>query len=125
MENIENKDEQKETKKEPVDNKKIITSILDGSFLTNNLFIKQMPFVFFLGFLSLIYITVRNQSEKTLINYTTVQREVRELRAESISIASELMFISKQSEVLKAVTEKNLGLVEATEPPKKILINND
>ncbi len=107
------------------ENKKLLTSILDGSFLTSRIFLRQLPFIFFLGLLALIYITVRNHSEKTLISYTLLHREVRELRAESISIASELMFISKQSEVYKAVTEKNLGLIEASEPPKKIIIKKN
>ena len=104
-------------------NKNILRNILDGSFLTKNFFVKQMPFIFFLAFLAVIYISNRNQSEKILNKINKLQREVRELRSESITIASDLMFISKQSEVNDMVVKKGLGLQEVTEPPKKLIIS--
>jgi hypothetical protein len=48
--------------------------------------------------------------------------EIKELRSEYISSKSDLMFISKQSEVAKAV-EKS-GLREPVVPPMKILVTD-
>jgi hypothetical protein len=52
----------------------------------------------------------------------TIQNELKKLRAESVSIAAELMEISRQSTVVKMVLEKNLGLKESLEPPKRLII---
>lgn len=38
-------------------------------------------------------------------------------------MASQLMYISKQSQVAKLVEEKGLGLEESVVPPKKIKAN--
>ncbi|HOU74339.1 MAG TPA: FtsL-like putative cell division protein, partial [Tenuifilum sp.] len=42
------------------------------------------------------------------------------LRAESITTAAQYMSISRQSEVVKLVEEKGLGLIESRVPPKKL-----
>jgi len=47
--------------------------------------------------------------------------EVKNLRAEQITIAAELMYISKPSEVSANVNAKNLGLKQSVEPPKKLI----
>jgi hypothetical protein len=52
-----------------------------------------------------------------------LQKEVRELRAEAISTASELENISRQSQVARMVESRGLGLEEAVEPPLKISVN--
>ena len=51
-----------------------------------------------------------------------LQTELKEMRARAISIASELEFVSRQSEVAKLVESKGLGLKEAVEPPIKITV---
>ena len=51
-----------------------------------------------------------------------LQTELKELRARAISTASELEFISRQSEVAKLVEKQGLELREAVEPPIKITV---
>jgi hypothetical protein len=51
-----------------------------------------------------------------------VKKELKELRYEQITTRSELMYISKQSEVARRL--KVTGLKESTVPPEKILIRN-
>jgi hypothetical protein len=51
-----------------------------------------------------------------------LQKEINELRAEAITTSSELMFISKQSEVVKLVKKRGIDLEESVEPPRKIVI---
>jgi hypothetical protein len=46
--------------------------------------------------------------------------EVGNLRSEQITITSELMNISRPSEVAALVESKGLGLKESMEPPKKL-----
>ena len=45
-------------------------------------------------------------------------KEIKELRYEHITTQSELMNMSKQSEVLRRTEAENLGLHELTEPPR-------
>jgi hypothetical protein len=96
--------------------------ILDGSLLAKKEVAKQLPFIIFLTLLGIIYIANRYHAERVSREVLSLQEEVKELRAESITTASELMFISKQSEVSKLVEQRGLGLKESLEPPKKIVI---
>jgi hypothetical protein len=94
--------------------------LIDGSILTQGAIVSQLPFVLFLSFLAIIYIGNRYHAEKVIRDLTNLQTEVKDLRAEAITTASELMFISKQSEVVKMVEENQLDLQESVKPPIKI-----
>lgn len=94
--------------------------LIDGSILTRKTIVNQLPFILFLSFLAVIYIGNRYHAEKVIRDLTSLQAEVKDLRAEAITTASELMFISKQSEVVKMLESKQLDLVESLKPPIKI-----
>ena len=59
-------------------------------------------------------------SHGNLRQSATLTRQLKELKSEFITVRSELMFVSKQSEVAKAVSMK--GLYESVVPPKKIIV---
>ena len=99
-------------------------SPIDGSVLTRNWVANQVPFIIFITFLAILYIANRYHAERVVRETVKMQREVEELRFESITKASDLMYISKQSEVARMVQEKKLGLEELVEPPSKIVIEN-
>jgi len=94
--------------------------LIDGTILTRKAIVRQLPFVLFLSFIAIIYIGNRYHAEKVIRDLTNLQAEVKDLRAESITIASELMFISKQSEVVKMIEENQLDIKESVKPPIKI-----
>jgi hypothetical protein len=71
--------------------------------------------------LAVLYIGNRYHAERMVRKITATEMEVKNLRAEQITIASELMYISKPSEVAASVIEKNLGLKPSVEPPKKLV----
>ncbi|MGE0088331.1 MAG: FtsL-like putative cell division protein [Bacteroidales bacterium] len=113
-----------EDKKEPKKARKgSIRDVLDGSVLTNDWFVKQLPYIIFLVLLAFIYIGNRYHAEKIVRRNIELQKEINDLRAESITTAAELMLISKQSEVAKKVKERGLDLEESVVPPKKIVVN--
>ncbi len=95
---------------------------IDGSVLTRRLVIKQLPFVIFLSILAILYIGNRYHAEKVFRRSVELQSELKELRSEAITVSAELMHLSRQSEVLKLLGEKNINLVESLEPPKKIVV---
>ncbi len=108
---------------EPKDEKKPIKAkeFLDGSILIRETMTRQLPFILFLTVLAVLYIGNRYHAEKMVRNISEIEIEVKNLRAEQITIASELMNISKPSEVSAIVNEKNLGLKPSFEPPKKLI----
>jgi hypothetical protein len=56
-----------------------------------------------------------------VIRLNQLQSDVKELRAKSITISSDLVRISRQSEVARLVLRYELGLQENLEPPKKLI----
>jgi hypothetical protein len=116
IEFVDQKTEQKEIRKGSV------WDVFDGSLLTRDTVVRQLPFVLFITFLIILYIGNRYHAEKVIRENMQLQTEVRELRARAISTASELEFISRQSEVAKMVSKRSMGLHEAVDPPIKITV---
>ena len=74
----------------------------------------------FLTFLGIVYIANGYATEKLYMKKVNMEKELSELRFESITTASELMRISVPSEVEKRIREAGLDLVQSKEPPTKI-----
>ena len=72
--------------------------------------VKQVPFFLFLAMLAVVYIYNGHYADKTIRNINRTGKEVKELKYEYIAVKSEVMFQSKQSELVKAV--EPLGLKE-------------
>ena len=97
-----------------------IKELIDGTFLVRENMIRQLPFLLFLTFLGVIYIGNRFHAEYMVRQINELKIEVSNLRAEQITITSELMNISRPSEVAALVESRGLGLKESIEPPKKL-----
>lgn len=119
VEFIEEKQERKEQKFAS------IKELLDGSLLANDFIAKQLLYIVFVVVLAFAYIANRYHAEKVVRANFKLTQEISDLRAEAITTSSELMLISKQSEVARLVEKRGLGLKESVEPPKKIIIEKD
>ena len=97
-----------------------IRELLDGTILVRENVLKQLPFVLFLTLLGIIYIGNRFHAERMVRKISEMKTEVGNLRSEEITITSELMNISRPSEVAALVASKKMGLKESMVPPKKI-----
>lgn len=95
--------------------------LLDGNVLTRKAVLKQSRFIFLLVLVAFSSIANRNHAEKTVIRLSRLQGDVKELRAKSITISSDLIRISRQSEVARLVNRYELGLQENLEPPIKLI----
>jgi len=84
-------------------------------FLNYQSLVHQVPFFLFLAILAVIYIYNGHYADKTIRNINKTAKEVKELQWEYKTVKSEVMFHSKQSELVKAV--EPLGLKELTEAP--------
>jgi cell division protein FtsL len=99
-----------------------VKSIIDGSVLTVSSVVKQIPFILFLVFLAVVYIANRYHAEKVVREMYALQDTVRDLQAEQLTTASELMDLSKPSKVQDLINQKGLGLSESIKPPYKIIV---
>ena len=81
--------------------------------------VKQVPFFLFLTVLAVIYIYNGHYADKTIRNINRTAKEVKELQWEYKTVKSEVMFQSKQSELIKAV--EPIGLKELTEAPAVLM----
>ena len=72
--------------------------------------------------LAMAYIANKYNSEKLIRETIATQNELKELKCEKIAVQSELMSLSKQSEIAKLIEEKKLDLYLLIEPPKKIVV---
>ena len=95
--------------------------LVDGNVLTRQAVLKQSRFILLLVLIAFLSIANRNHAEKTVIRLNRLQSDVKEMRSKSISTQSELVRISRQSEVTKLVNTYELGLEENLEPPKKLI----
>ncbi len=98
-----------------------LRDLLDGNVLTRKAVLKQSRFILLLVLIAFSSIANRNHAEKTVIHLNRLQGDVKEMRAKSITISSDLVRISRQSEVVRLVNRYELGLEENLDPPKKLI----
>jgi len=112
--------------KAPVNGKlisKATQEVLGGSLLEKERTFRMFPFLLFLAFLAFIYITNDFALESKVREVSHLKKEVQELRYEYITVKSNLITISKQSQLAKRL--KKLGIKENKEPLKVIKIKDN
>lgn len=77
--------------------------------------VRQIPFFLFLTFLAVIYIYNGHRADKTVRAIGKIGRELKELQYEYKTVKGDVLFRSRQSELVKAV--EPLGLKELTTAP--------
>ncbi len=97
-----------------------LSKIFGGSFLSDDRTIQHIPFILFLALIAILYIANGYYADDKIREVNKISNQIKELRTEYISSKSDLMFISKQSQVAAAVD--TLGLKEPVVAPMKIEI---
>ena len=100
-----------------------IKELLSGSMISEKLILQNLGYVSLITLLLAIYIGNRFHAEKVTRETSRLQREVKDLKAESLSTSAALMYMSRQSEVYRQVREKGLNLDELKAPPYKLIVN--
>jgi cell division protein FtsL len=116
---------EKTTKKNEAGNKQgsFIKELLSGTMITEKIILNNLWYILLLTLYAAVYIGNRFHAEKVTRQMTKLQREVKELRAESLATSADLMDLSRQSEVYRLVREKGLNLEELKTPPYKLLVD--
>ncbi len=116
-------EEDKNTEAKQTKSSAFLKDLLSGSTISEKIILKNLGYVFLVTFLAAIYIGNRFHAEKVTREMTRLQREVRDMKAESLSTSADLMDISRQSEVYREVKDKGLNLEELKTPPYKLIVS--
>jgi hypothetical protein len=116
--------EEKDDKtKKKVTTGNLLKDLMSGSMVTDKIILKNIGYILMLTILGAIYIANRFHAEKITRETTHLQKEVRDLRSESLSTSTDLMYASKQSEVFRLIKEREINLEELREPPYKLIVD--
>ena len=89
--------------------------------------VKNIPFFLFLSALAIVYIYNGHYADKTIREISKTERELKELQYEYKTVKGDVLFRSKQSELVKAV--EPLGLKELVAAPVVLIdsskVNNN
>jgi hypothetical protein len=76
---------------------------------------RNIPFFLFLAMLAVLYIYNGHYADKLVRKISATEKHIKELEYEYKTVESEVIFRSKASELINAVS--HLGLKELTTPP--------
>jgi DNA-binding NarL/FixJ family response regulator len=96
---------------------------MSGSMISEKIILKNLGYISLVTILAAIYIGNRFHAEKITRETTRLQKEVKDLRAEALSTSADLMYVSRQSEVVRLIGEKGLNLEELKTPPFRLLVD--
>lgn len=98
------------------DKKKTFTRSLWAEWMFVNL-----PYIFFICFLGIVYIFWIHRAERSFRKITTLKREVEDLKSKAMDAEKEVMYESTQSELTKKLEDK--GLKPLKKVPIKVKAN--
>ena len=80
--------------------------------------VRNIPFFLFIGLLTVIYIANGHYADKTIRKINSTAQHMKEMEYEFKTVKRDVIFRSKESELVKAV--EPLGLKELVVPPVRI-----
>ena len=118
------KTDSSETKLEEGANKVIrsVANVVSGSFLSDESTLKNFPFVLYLSFLGILYISYGYYSDDQVRKVSKLGSEIKELRTQYIIAKDSVVMKSKQTEVARVLA--HTGIKESVVPPQKIVTNH-
>lgn len=94
----------------------VLRELLNGNLLLKR-FSKYYKGLLVFVFCSFLYIGNRYACEKQLATIVALQKDLKDVKYEALSTSAELMQMSRQSNVQKALSEKGISLEISKTPP--------
>ncbi|MBK6829626.1 MAG: hypothetical protein IPG92_02275 [Flavobacteriales bacterium] len=102
---------------------RMLIGVLNGSFLTREKLLGNMPFILFCAGLMIAYIGYGYHTERIVRDLETTGADLREQRAEYLTVRADLEKQEQQSQVAGRI--EGLGLKESRVPPVKLAVDED
>lgn len=102
---------------------RLMIGVLNGSFLTREKVLGNMPFILFCAGLMITYIAYGYHTERVVRDLHRTDSELKELRSEYITVRAQLEKAEQQSQVASGIGQ--LGLKESRVPPVKLEVEED
>ena len=102
---------------------RLIVDIVGGDVFSKDGFVGMFPFVFYIVFLSMLYITNIYIAEDMSREIAALNRKVEDLHVEYVYLKSEITKVTKQSNM--AVMLKDKGIKESVEPLRRIVVEKE
>ena len=99
--------------------------MLNGRFFESEWFRRNRILLLMIFFLLFINISVKYKSEKVIREMTALEDRLIELRSRSISIAADVIKMSRQSVIIEKVKKSGIELETSKEPPRKIYVDKE
>lgn len=116
-------DEESQEQQEPRRRSKLaeaLTGLMTGNILSQKEVTKTYPYLVFVAFLAFLYIGNIFSMQRLHRQQAALAREVRELRTKSMTIASECMQATRQSNIIREIERRGIPLKESLEPNRVI-----
>ncbi|MDO9154647.1 MAG: FtsL-like putative cell division protein [Paludibacter sp.] len=90
---------------------------LNGTFFTNKFFKRQIILIIMIFLLIIFYVDNRYYCEKQLYTIIELEKKIKDVKYESLTISAQLMKITRQSNIVKMVNERGINLTIIKTPP--------
>ena len=111
-------------KTEKTTKRKAKKTLASGGFSLSAFYvIEQLPYIFFVGFLGLIYIANSHSTVAKVKQINALKYDIEKLSWQCNSLKSEIMFESMESEIAKKVNK--VGLLPKDVHVRKIQVESD
>ncbi len=96
--------------------RKSFVHVFGGSVLTENFFLRNMRFILVLVVVIILFISHRYTMLQGMSDVERLQRELKDVKYEALTISSSLTEASRQGEIERRVEEAGLELKVSNEP---------
>lgn len=100
--------------------KKNVMHVLSGTVLTEDFFFKNTRFMLVVFVIVVLYISNRYSCISKMAQIQSLEKELKDVKYESLTISTELIGISRESQVQKLMKDKGLEMEISKDPVYKM-----
>jgi len=97
-----------------------LRDVINGNILSKKFLQKQYGLLIMIAILIFLYVDNRYYCETQLAKTIELKSKIKDVKYESLTISSQLMRISRQSNIIMMLNEKGIPLDESNTPPVTI-----
>lgn len=100
--------------------RKNVMHVLGGTILTEGFFLKNVRFMLVIFVIAVLYISNRYSCLEKMSEIESLQKDLRNTKYEALVISSQLISVSRESQVQSLVNKAEIGLQPSQTPNYRI-----